>query len=608
VAGGAGAQRARPQLSETAGGPGHAARAAELPSPAAYNEVRAVKRTKASPASSWDCLAGGGEMGALMRRLDWAATPLGAPATWPASLRGAVTLLLASNHPMYVAWGENLMQFYNDAYREILGPCHPHALGRSARETFSETWDVFGPLFERVMSGGPANPEEDRRLEHEQDGQVAERHFTLYYSALSREDGNAGGVLVTALETTRHREEAARREQISRLEAEAANRAKDEFLAVVSHELRTPLGAILIWTQLLRQQSVDEATVTRALGIIERSTKTLAQLLDDLLDVSRIVSGKIRLEPRPVDLPSVLQVAVEAAQPAAEQKGLSLEPALERPLIPVSGDPVRLQQVVSNLLSNAIKFTPAGGRIDVRLDRVASQARIQVTDTGIGIRPDFLPYIFEHFRQADSTSTRENRGLGLGLAISRHLVQLHGGTIEAESAGEGQGASFTIMLPLMEGAVAALLLAEADQTATTASLQQDGLVGVRVLVVDDAEDAREALSMLLGQFGALVTAVGSADEALSVLEREQPHVLLSDIAMPDEDGYTLIRKVRALEAARGGRVPAAALTAYATPEDRMKALHAGYHDHLPKPVDPAVLIETVLSLARRGGAPPPRQR
>jgi len=566
-----------------------------------------VKRTKASPASSWDCLAGGGEMGALMRRLDWTATPLGAPATWPASLRGAVTLLLASNHPMYVAWGKDLIQFYNDAYREILGPCHPHALGRSARETFRETWDVFGPLFERVMSGGPANPEEERRLEREQDGQVAERHFTLYYSALVRDNGDAGGVLVTALETTRHREEAARREQISRLEAEAANRAKDEFLAMVSHELRTPLGAILIWTQLLRQETVDEATVERALGIIERSTKPLAQLLDDLLDVSRIVSGKIRLEPRAVDLPSVLQVAVEAAQAAAEQKGLSLQPALERPLIPVSGDPVRLQQVVSNLLSNAIKFTPAGGRIDVRLDRVGSQARVQVSDTGIGIRPDFLPYIFEHFRQADTTSTRENRGLGLGLAISRHLVQLHGGTIEAESAGEGQGASFTFTLPLMEGAVAALLLAEAGQTSTV-SLERDGLLGVKVLVVDDAEDAREALSMLLGQFGALVTAVGSADEALSVLERDQPHVLLSDIAMPDEDGYTLIRKVRARDAARGGRVPAAALTAYATPEDRMKALHAGYHDHLPKPVDPVVLIETVLSLARRGEAPPQRRR
>jgi CheY-like chemotaxis protein len=320
------------------------------------------------------------------------------------------------------------------------------------------------------------------------------------------------------------------------------------------------------------------------------------------------VSGKIRLEPRAVDLPSVLQVAVEAAQAAAEQKGLSLQPALERPLIPVSGDPDRLQQVVSNLLSNAIKFTPAGGRIDVRLDRVGSQARIQVTDTGIGIRPDFLPYIFEHFRQADTTATRENRGLGLGLAIARHLVQLHGGTIEAESPGEGQGASFTIMLPLMEGAVAALLPEETGQAASTAWLQPDGLLGVKVLVVDDAEDAREALSMLLGQFGALVTAVGSAGEALSVLEREHPHVLLSDIAMPDEDGYTLIRKVRARDAARGGTVPAAALTAYATPEDRMKALHAGYHDHLPKPVDPAVLVETVLSLARRGEAPPERQR
>jgi len=546
-------------------------------------------------------------MGALMRRLDWTATPAGLVASWPPSLRAAVALLLASTHPMYVAWGDDLVQFYNDAFREVLGPVHPHALGRSARETFRESWDVVGPLFDRLMSGEPARAEEDRPLRRELDGKVEERHFTLSYSAIRQEDGRAGGVLVTALETTRHREEAARREQVARLEAEAANKAKDEFLAVVSHELRTPLGAILIWTQLLRQESVDEATVARALGIIERSTKSLAQLLDDLLDVSRIVSGKIRLEPRAVDLPSVLQVAVEGAQPAAEQKGLRIEAALERPLIPVSGDPGRLQQVVGNLLSNAIKFTPSGGRIFVRLDRVGPQARIQVADTGMGIRPDFLPYIFEHFRQADTTSTRENRGLGLGLAIARHLVQLHGGAIEAESPGEGQGASFTITLPLIEGAVAALLPEEAGP-ASTASLQRDGLAGVRVLVVDDAKDAREALSMLLGQFGARVTAVGSVDEALAVLDRDPPHVLLSDIAMPEEDGYTLIRKVRARDAARGGRVPAAALTAYATPEDRTKALRAGYHDHLPKPVDPAVLIETVASLARRSEPPPSRPR
>ena len=534
-----------------------------------------------------------------MRRQDWAAGPLGPVASWPANLRAAVTLLLASSHPMYVAWGPDLVQFYNDAYRQILGPCHPHALGRSARETFQDTWDVFGPLFERVMAEDRPTPREDRRLERQQDGQVAERHFTLYYSALREEGGTAGGVLVTALETTRHREEAARREQAARLEAEAANRAKDEFLAVVSHELRTPLGAILIWTQLLRQETVDEATVARALGIIERSTKTLAQLLDDLLDVSRIVSGKIRLEPRSVDLPSVLQVAAEAAQPAAEQKGIVIAATLERPLPPVSGDPGRLQQVVSNLLSNAIKFTPAGGRIDVGLDRAGSLARFQVKDTGLGIRPDFLPYIFEQFRQADTTSTRENRGLGLGLAIARHLVQLHGGTIEAESAGEGQGASFTVTLPLMEGAVA-VLRSEEESEAPGASLRRDGLLGVKVLVVDDAEDAREALSVLLGQYGARVTAVGSANEALSALERDRPHVLISDIAMPDQDGYTLIRKVRALDAARGGRVPAAALTAYATPEDRLRALSAGYHDHLPKPVDPAVLVETVVSLARLG--------
>jgi signal transduction histidine kinase/CheY-like chemotaxis protein len=537
-------------------------------------------------------------MGAAMRRLDWARTPVGAVGKWPARLRAAVSLILSSSHPMYLAWGEDHVQFFNESFAAILGPEARSWLGRSARETVAGWWDDMGPVLERMMSGAATSSEEDRRLPVERDGGRAERYFTLSYTALRGEEGRPGGVLVTALETTRHREDAARREQMARVDAENANKAKDEFLAIVSHELRTPLGAILIWTQLLRQESVDADTVARALGIIERSTKTLAQLLDDLLDVSRIVSGKIRLERRPVDLPSVLQVAVEAAQPAADQKGVRIDCILERPLIPVSGDPVRLQQIAGNLLSNAIKFTPGGGRIDVRLERVGSQARIQILDTGMGIRPDFLPYIFEHFRQADSTSTRENRGLGLGLAIARHLVELHGGTIEAASAGEGLGASFTITLPLMEGAATARPPEEKGQAATTA-LPAGSLAGLRILVVDDAEDAREALSMLLGQFGAEVTAVGSADDALAVLEREQPDVLLSDIAMPDEDGYSLIRKVRAREAARGGLVPAAALTAYASPEDRLKALRAGYHDHLPKPVDPVALVEVVSNLARR---------
>jgi signal transduction histidine kinase/ActR/RegA family two-component response regulator len=538
-------------------------------------------------------------MGAAMRGHDWARSPLGPLAKWPPSLRAAVSLILASRHPMYLAWGEEYVQLFNDAFRPVLGPAHRHALGRGARETFAETWDVMGPLLERVKAGDHATAE-DRSLPQELDGQVEQRHFTLCYSLLRGKPAEPRGVLVTAFETTRHREEAARREQLARLDAEAANKAKDEFLAIVSHELRTPLGAILIWTQLLRQEAVDPATVDRALGIIERSTKTLAQLLDDLLDVSRIVSGKIRLERRPVDLPSVLQVAVEAAQPAAEQKGVRIESVLERPLVPVSGDPGRLQQVASNLLSNAIKFTPSGGRIEVRLERTGPSARIQVIDTGMGIRPDFLPYIFEHFRQADTTSTRENRGLGLGLAIARHLVELHGGAIEAESAGEGEGATFTITVPLIETAVAPRLPAEKGQAAAPGAMQAGDLVGVKVLVVDDAEDAREALSMLLGQFGAEVTAVGSAFEALAILEQERPDVLLSDIAMPDEDGYSLIRKVRAREPARGGLVPAAALTAYASPEDRLKALTAGYHDHVPKPVDPVVLLEIVAALAGRG--------
>ena len=399
--------------------------------------------------------------------------------------------------------------------------------------------------------------------------------------------------LAARLEADQARGEAVRLEAAARTEAEASNRAKDEFIAMISHELRTPLGAILIWTQLLRNEQLDEAATARALGMIERSTKTLAQLIDDLLDVSRIIAGKLRIEPRPVDLPAVVDAALAAAQLPAEGKNIRIDYVVEASLDPVSGDPGRLQQVVGNLLANAIKFTPEGGRVEVKLGRSRSHARLVVSDSGTGIDPAFLPYIFERFRQADSTSTRTQKGLGLGLAITRHLVELHGGSIEASSPGPGEGATFTVNLPLL------LYPARAAPARERGEASSATLEGLRILLVDDEDDAREAMAVLLRQAGAEVIAVPSAPLALAALEREKLDVLLSDIAMPGEDGYALITKVRSLPAARGGTIAAAALTAYATAEDRARVLRAGYHGHLAKPIDPGTLVRAVAALAER---------
>ena len=396
------------------------------------------------------------------------------------------------------------------------------------------------------------------------------------------------------LQLARVREEATRREQKARLDAEAANRAKDEFIAMISHELRTPLGAILIWAQLLRAEELDASATARAVGMIERSTRTLAQLIDDLLDVSRIIAGKLTFEARPVDLRFVVEAALDAALPAAQSRGVTVERSIEPGVPPISGDAGRLQQVVGNLLANAIKFTPEGGLIEAALERSGGRARIRVRDTGSGISAEFLPFIFERFRQADTTSTRKQKGLGLGLAIARHIIEMHGGSIEAASKGEGEGSTFTVTFPisLRDDEAAAAGRSSDDDTAPAEAT----LAGVRILVVDDEEDAREAMVVLLSQAGAAVQSAGSAGEAMDLLREQPPDLLLSDIAMPGEDGYELIRQVRALAEDRGGRIPAAALTAYATLEDRRKALLAGYNEHIPKPVDPTRLIATVANL------------
>ena len=379
--------------------------------------------------------------------------------------------------------------------------------------------------------------------------------------------------------------------------AQEASRAKDEFLATVSHELRTPLTAIVGWARVLRSRPLDAATIGNALETIERNARAQAQIINDLLDVSRIITGMLRLNVRPIDLVVVIGEAVAALRPAIEAKALELATDLHPTAAPFVGDPDRLQQVVWNLLSNAVKFTPAGGRIVVGLARVKGQAQISVTDTGQGITAEFLPYVFDRFRQAESVSSRSHSGLGLGLAIVRHIVELHGGTVHAESSGTGRGATFIVDMP-----VAAALRRHdtAGWRKSPPTTPAPRLPAVQVLVVEDDTDARELLAMILRGAGATVTTASSVAEALESLHREPPHVLVCDIAMPGEDGYALIRRIRAGEG--DSTLPAVAVTAFARREDRDRALDAGFDVHMAKPVDPSELVDAVAALARRQAA------
>jgi PAS domain S-box-containing protein len=384
--------------------------------------------------------------------------------------------------------------------------------------------------------------------------------------------------------------------------AQEANRLKDEFLATVSHELRTPLTAILGWASMLRKTEFDRETAHGALETIERNARAQNQIIEDLLDVSRIVTGKLRLDVRQVEPASFIEAAVESVRPAAEAKGVRLTKSLDVGALALSGDPARLQQVVWNLLSNAIKFTPRGGRVEIAFARADSNAEIVVSDTGQGIKPEFLPYVFDRFRQADSSTTRRHGGLGLGLAIVRHLVELHGGTVRAESEGEGRGSTFVVTLPLAparRGEEDEAAVPQQAQAGAAARESADELRGLKILVVDDEEDTRDFLRAALGGCGAEVLTAATAREAARLAAGSRPDVLISDIGMPDEDGFELIRRVRELPAESGGGVPAIALTAYARTEDRLRVLRSGYQMHLAKPVELAELIAVVASLVGR---------
>ena len=483
--------------------------------------------------------------------------------------------------------------------------------GRLIYELDGGHWDI--PQLREVLEQVLPRNWQFQDLEVEQEFErIGRRTLLLNGRRLVRQNDETKLILLSIEDISlrkhfeREREMLLANERAGRNERERLNLMKYEFLATVSHELRTPLQAILGWSQLLQSGKLIGDAATKAADAIATSARTQSQLIEDLLDVSRIVSGKIVLDMRPIRIDKVINQAIQTVQPAATAKELTLEQSLDPKCGPVLGDANRLQQVVWNLLSNAIKFTPKGGKVQILLSPVNSMIQITVTDTGQGMNPEFLPHVFERFRQADASTTRLHGGLGLGLAIVRHLVELHGGRVQADSPGEKQGATFTVSLPL-----AAVCSSEPtdfrelrDKIDVSRSdveklnnVQLISIRGLKVMVVDDDPSAREVIGRVLEEAKAQVATAASVEEALDLMGRFQPDVLVSDIGLPGQDGYDLIRQVRALSEERGGNIPAIALTALARPEDRARALAAGYQCHVAKPVEPRKLTEIVAGLA-----------
>ncbi|HEY9663077.1 MAG TPA: ATP-binding protein, partial [Allocoleopsis sp.] len=485
----------------------------------------------------------------------------------------------------------------NQQLAEMNGlPIEAH-LGRTVREVLPDLADTAEQLLRPLLETG--EPLLNVEIQGETPAQPGvQRTWLESFLPLKHGDRVIGISTVCEEITARKQAEAEReqllaREQAAREAAEHANRIKDEFLAVLSHELRSPLNPILGWAKLLQQRQFTPDKTQQALETIERNARLLVQLIDDLLDIARIMQGKLVLHLEPVFLPDLIAAAIETVRLAAETKSIRLDVVQPAQAKPVKGDAVRLQQVIWNLLSNAVKFTPAGGNIVVRLEQEDNNSQIQVIDTGKGISPEFLPYIFERFQQQDSSTARQFGGLGLGLAISQQLVELHGGTITVASPGEGQGATFTVRLPLM---------ASVQRSTPLMSPQTAGLQGLRVLIVDDEEDSLGILKALLEQEGAIVIAAISAQQALQVLEHSQIDVLISDIGMPETDGYTLLRQIRSLPNEQLRMIPAIALTAYAGEQDRQQALAAGYQTHLSKPIESEALLAALMPFVQAKGS------
>jgi PAS domain S-box-containing protein len=496
----------------------------------------------------------------------------------------------------------------NERLAEIDGRSVEEHMGRTVREVIPELIDAVEPALRRVIeTGEPALNVEQSWVTPREPGVL--RHFIASYYPIKNGGRRVLGVNVVVMEITQRKkieeelEHLLRQEKAAREEAEAANRMKDEFLATISHELRTPLTSILGWARLLAGGGLTSPEARHALEVIAQSAQSQTQLIEDILDTSRIITGRFTLDARPVAIENIFHAAVDVVRPSAETKGISLSEVVEAPDGVVLGDANRLQQAFWNLLSNAVKFTNEGGRIEARLGRADGQIEITVTDTGIGIDPRFLPHVFDRFRQADASSTRAYGGLGIGLAIVRHVVEMHGGGVSASSPGKGQGATFKIKLPL----TSAPLLTRPEGPRVEAPLlvewkvSENGqrLGGMRVLLVENDPETLDMLKFILEKSGAEVITATSADEALDALERFRPDTLVSDIAMPDRDGCDLIREVRSREPERGGNILAVAVTAYARAEDRMRILSAGFQMHIPKPINPDELIAVVASLKTR---------
>jgi PAS domain S-box-containing protein len=516
-------------------------------------------------------------------------------------LQGRLAAIVESSDDAIVAKTlDGIITSWNRGAEEVFGFTAAEAVGRSITMLIPE--DRLAEedhVLARLRRGEKIDHFETVR--QRKDGRLIDVSLTV--SPIRDATGKVIGASKVARDITDHKQADAERqkwlerEQVARRRAERAVQMRDEFLATVSHELRSPLNAIVGWAHLLRAGGMDPDHVQRAVETITRNAMMQDQLISDILDVQRLTSGKVRLDIREVDLALVVEAALDTVRPAAQAKGITLAPLLTSASHSVMGDPDRMQQVIWNLLSNAVKFTPEGGNVRVSLADDDTHVEITVEDSGPGVRPDFLPYVFERFRQ-DFASTRKQGGLGLGLAIVRHLVELHGGAVAARNGDQGTGAVFTVRLPRTSAAhVDAVLRPEASEDGDDAFEGAPSLRDVRVLIVDDEPDAREVVAAVLSRCGADVTVAGSAEEALGLLGRVRPHVLVSDISMPDQDGYALLRSIRALPASEGGLTPAVALTATVTTEDRLRALRAGYQFHMPKPVQPAQLAEAIASLA-----------
>ncbi len=541
--------------------------------------------TREAPAAAApDFLSGGGEMGALMRAHDWSRSTLGPPSRWPQPLRTVVRLMLNTGHPMYIWWGPDLACLYNDAYRQSIGPeRHPGSLGRPAREVWDEIWDIIGPQIDQVLSGRGATWNVDHLVPITRHGRRDEVYWTYSYSPIDDEaaPGGIGGVLVVCTETTRQvlaaQSEARFRELAEQLSV--ANRLKDEFLATLAHELRNPLAPISNAVELLRLAPDDPEVATSARDMIGRQLGQLVRLIDDLLDLSRVSRGSVELRRSRLALSAILNDAIETSRPLIRQAGHALVVHLPEEELVLEADPTRIVQVFSNLLNNAAKFTPRGGRIELGVAREGEgEVAVWVRDNGLGIPPEMLGHVFEMFAQVDRSHTYLGGGLGIGLTLARRLVEMHGGSLEARSEGEGKGSEFKVRLPLVRAGGAVAFPAESEALKPVEPVKRR-----RILVADDNIDAAQSLAQVLRNAGHEASIARDGEEALALAHDLRPDVMVLDIAMPRLDGHELARRIRTEP--WGETVLLIAASGWGQAENKQRSQDAGFDHHLVKPIE-----------------------